>query len=185
MMRFKTCMRRDTNVVNEMNPNYGIVGFRSIMVTKMAPLMLLGVWASTSLGIGSTIHLVISLALWMVWSWLWAMNGGDNLVDRGKSTLGFSNIMFFILFSYSAFILLIHCSFDGCRWHGQWGETCLKYLQLVHGYYQMVPDKPLRQVLTCHLSALWKDWVSPHFWDAVYIVGFRFSVGLVLTYLSF
>ena len=40
MMRFKTCMRRETNI-NEMNPNYGIVGFGSIMVTRMAPLMLL------------------------------------------------------------------------------------------------------------------------------------------------
>ena len=85
-------MRRENNV-NEMNPNYGIVGFGSIMVTKLAPLILLGVWASTSLGLGSTIHLVISLALWMVWSWHWAMNGGDNLVDRGKSMLVFRSIM--------------------------------------------------------------------------------------------
>ena len=43
MMRFKTCMRRETNVINKMNPNYGIVGFGSIMVTRMVPLMLLGV----------------------------------------------------------------------------------------------------------------------------------------------
>ena len=59
-------MRRETNVINEMNPNYGIVGFGLIMVTRMVPLILLGVYDSPSLGLGSTIHLVISLGLWMV-----------------------------------------------------------------------------------------------------------------------
>ena len=59
-------MRRATNAVNEMNPNYGIVGFGLIMVTRMVPLMLLGVWYSPRLGLCSTINLVISLGLWMV-----------------------------------------------------------------------------------------------------------------------
>ena len=59
-------MRRETNVVNEMNPNYGIVGFGLIMVTRMVPLMLLGVWDIPSLGLRSIINLVISLGLWMV-----------------------------------------------------------------------------------------------------------------------
>ena len=61
-MGFKTCMMRETNV-NETNPNYGIVGFGSIMVTRLVLLMLLGVWGNPSLGLGSTIHLVISLGL--------------------------------------------------------------------------------------------------------------------------
>ena len=56
-MGFKTCMRRETNV-NETNPNYGIVSLGSIMVTMLAPLMLLGVSGSPRLGIGSIIHLV-------------------------------------------------------------------------------------------------------------------------------
>ena len=96
-MGFKTCMRRETNV-NETNPNYGIVGLGSIMVTRMVPLMLLRVSGSPRLGLGSTIHLVISLGLWMVGYWLCTVNGGDSLVKRGKFSLGCNSITVSFIF---------------------------------------------------------------------------------------
>ena len=46
---------------NVMFVNYRGMGFGWIVDTRMVPLMLLGVWGSPSLGLGSTSDLVISL----------------------------------------------------------------------------------------------------------------------------
>ena len=54
----------DHNIVT--NVNYGKVGLGLVVDTKQAPLMLLGVWGSPRLGLGSMNRLVISLGLWMV-----------------------------------------------------------------------------------------------------------------------
>ena len=68
---------------NEMIVNYGDVGFGLIMDTMLAPLMHLGIWGNPRLGLGSMNDLVISLGLWMVWSQLYALNGGDSVVNEG------------------------------------------------------------------------------------------------------
>ena len=80
-MGFKTCMENGDHD-NVTNPKYGIVGFGLIMVTRLEPLMLLGVWGSPSLGLGSMNYLVISLGLRMVW--FCAVNGDDTLVNEGR-----------------------------------------------------------------------------------------------------
>ena len=74
-------MEPNVNVTKE---NYGNVGFGWIVGTRMAPLMLLGVWGSPMLGLGSTNVLVISLGLWRVCSHLCALNGDDALVIEGR-----------------------------------------------------------------------------------------------------
>ena len=65
MMGFKSLHEMET-IVHVLNTNNGIVGFGLLVATRVAPLMLLGVWGSPSLGLGSTIHLVILLGLLMV-----------------------------------------------------------------------------------------------------------------------
>ena len=81
-MGFKTLHGMETNV-NEMIVNYGDVGLGLIMDTMLAPLMHLGVWGIPSLGLGSMNDLVILLSSLMVWSWLFAVDGVDSLVNKG------------------------------------------------------------------------------------------------------
>ena len=66
------------------NANYVKVGFGSLVDTRLAPLMFLGVWGSPSLGLGSTNNLVISLGLWMVVVLALCCEGGNALGDEGK-----------------------------------------------------------------------------------------------------
>ena len=72
--------------------NYRGMGFGWIVDTRLAPLMLLGVWGRPSLGIGSMNDLVILLGSLMVWSWLYAMNGGNFLVNKGMLHWFYDNI---------------------------------------------------------------------------------------------
>ena len=81
-MGFKTLHGMETNV-NETIVNYGDVDFGLIMDTRPAPFMSLRVWGSPILGLGSTNDLVILLGLFMVWSWLCVVDGGDSLVNEG------------------------------------------------------------------------------------------------------
>ena len=81
-MGFNTLHGMVTNA-NEAMVNYGDVGFGLIVTTRLAPLMLLRVWGSPSLGLGSMSDLVISLVSLMVWSWFCAEDGGDSLVNEG------------------------------------------------------------------------------------------------------
>ena len=69
---------------NDTIANYGDVDFELIVDTRLAPLMLLGVWGSPSSGLGSRNDLVIFLGLWMVWYQIYAMNGDDSLVNEGR-----------------------------------------------------------------------------------------------------
>ena len=60
------------------------MGFGLLAATRVAPLMLLGVWGSPSLGLGSTNHLVISLGLLMVLVLALRCEGDNTLGDEGK-----------------------------------------------------------------------------------------------------
>ena len=64
-MGFKTLHEMET-IFNVSKANYEKVGFGLVIDMRLVPLMLLGVWGSASLGLGSTNSLVISLGLWMV-----------------------------------------------------------------------------------------------------------------------
>ena len=81
-MGFKTFMEMKTND-NETIVNYGDVVFGLIMDMRLAPLMCLRVWGRPSLGLGSTNDLVIFLGSLMVWSWIYAVDGGESLVNEG------------------------------------------------------------------------------------------------------
>ena len=107
-------MEMETND-NEAMVNYGDVGFGLIVATRLAPLMHLGFWGSPILGIGSMRDLVISLLSLMVWSWLYAEDGGDTLVNEGMLRWFHGSVLLFDSWLDCCILLILVVSGGGYR----------------------------------------------------------------------